>query len=804
MAILGFGSGMAITSQADGARTVLPARSIAATAACVKGTDRPQPVPLVPTNRMTAHDATRTRRAFARDCLWLAAIWAALFLPFLTGRRLIDFDSVEAFYPAAFFNAQSLRTGEWPWWNPLIYAGHPQVADPQGLVFSPLLSLLMLLPEHPSVVWFDGCVLVHLLVGGIGMLAFTQRFRLPPAAALLGAMVFVFGGAASARLQHTPIVLAYGFAPWVLLFCTCLVEHASLAGAVGLGLAAGAMLTHPVQATYLLLLVAAGFGATNLARRWQRLRATEALRLLAFVALAAVVALLVAGPQLAATLAFLPLSTRVPFAFDEVAANGLAPRVLATMLWPNVDGVLDGAYTGSGDITESFLYFGTVPLVLVAGFGVAALRRPATRFATGFFAAVAAAGLAYALGGRTPLFGAAFHHLPGVDLFRRPSDAAFVFNLGIAVCAACAAGAALRLADDGRLRRIGIAALGTIATWHVAIGALELLHQRPFVAILAVGAAALVAALLLRRAPGSRYAPALAAALVLLSLADYRVFNVPSRLNAKSADHRRWLEDGDSLVAAIRAEPTAPGALPARIEPIAAGGFWAQGGVFHRLYSTQGYNPMRVRSYDHYFGAAESGNVARRFTAALPTLGAPLFDVAGVRYVVTLATGAVLPAEGGKFEPLVGEAGVTLWRNRSAYPRLLTPSHANVVPPGTLAVAATFADIDFAATVLLFPDTATELPAAAAAAQRCRGLARISAPIYRNNSLAFDVVADAPAWVAVSDVAFPGWQAWAGVEPLPIWRANGPFRAVCVPVGAHRIRMEFSPLAFVRAALATR
>ena len=756
------------------------------------------------TDRLNSFDATRPCREFVVSCLWLVAIWVALFLPFLAGRRIIDFDSVEAFYPAAFFNAQSLRGGDWPWWNPFIYAGHPQVADPQGLVFSPLLSLLMLLPARPSVVWFDGCVLLHLLVGGIGVLALTRRFQLPPAASLLGAMVFIAGGAASARLQHTPIVLAYGFAPWVLLFCARLVQHPAPGATLGLGLATGAMLTHPVQATYLLLLAAAGFGLASLARGWRQIDAVATLRLLGCVVLAGAVALIVAGPQLAATLAFLPLSTRAPYTFDEVAANGVAPRVLATMLWPNVDGVLDGTYTGSGDVTESFLYFGTVALVVIGAFGAAALRWPATRFATGHFAAAAAAGLAYALGGHTPLFGAAFRHLPGIDLFRRPSDGAFVFNLGVSICVACAAGAALRGTDDGRLRRVGFATLGAVAAWHATIAGLEFLHQRPHAAILAVGGAALAAAALLRHAANGRTAPALAAALIVLSVADYRMFAVPSRLNAKSAGHRQLLERGDALVARLRAAPTVPDGLPERFEPIQAGGFWAQGGVFHQIYSTQGYNPMRVRSYDRYFGAAESGNVARPFTATLPALDAPLFDLAGVRHVVGPAGSPALASRAGRFEPLVTAAGLTLWRNPGAYARLLAPTRAQVVTPGEPATAATFAGVDFSATVLLFPETSAQLPAAVTAAQRCRATARVSAVTYRNNALSFDVRADGPAWVAVSDVAFPGWRAWADDEPMTIWRANGPFRAVCVPAGAHRIRMDFSPLEFVGATLGAR
>src|SRR4051812_5212614 len=61
----------------------------------------------------------------------LPAIWGIVFLQFLTGHRVIAYDSIEAYYPLAFFDAQSLRHGEWPWWNPYLYSGYPHVGDPQ-------------------------------------------------------------------------------------------------------------------------------------------------------------------------------------------------------------------------------------------------------------------------------------------------------------------------------------------------------------------------------------------------------------------------------------------------------------------------------------------------------------------------------------------------------------------------------------------------------------------------------------------------------------------------------------------------
>ena len=45
-----------------------------------------------------------------------------------------------------------------------------------------------------------------------------------------------------------------------------------------------------------------------------------------------------------------------------------------------------------------------------------------------FFTVAAAALLVYALGRYTPAFGLLFWHLPGVDLFRRPADATFLYR----------------------------------------------------------------------------------------------------------------------------------------------------------------------------------------------------------------------------------------------------------------------------------------------------------------------------------------------------------------------------------------
>ncbi|HXO99045.1 MAG TPA: hypothetical protein VN813_01020, partial [Luteibacter sp.] len=59
------------------------------------------------------------------------------------------------------------------------------------------------------------------------------------------------------------------------------------------------------------------------------------------------------------------------------------------------------------------------------------------------------------------------------------------------------------------------------------------------------------------------------------------------------------------------------------------------------------------------------------------------------------------------------------------------------------------------------------------------------------------VKAAAAGWIAMGDLDYPGWVADIDGAPIPIHRANGMFRAVCVPAGDHRLSFTFDPWALV-------
>ena len=82
-------------------------------------------------------DGPETLRAFTLVLLFAAA--AAAVWP-LAG-SVVPWDSKNHFYPMLRYLGAALEHGELPLWNPYHFSGHPSVADPQALLFTPTMLL---------------------------------------------------------------------------------------------------------------------------------------------------------------------------------------------------------------------------------------------------------------------------------------------------------------------------------------------------------------------------------------------------------------------------------------------------------------------------------------------------------------------------------------------------------------------------------------------------------------------------------------------------------------------------------------
>ena len=139
---------------------------------------------------------------------------------------VVPWDAKNQFYAFFRFLASSFHEGYAPFWNPFHYGGHPSVADPQSLLFAPAFVLWALIDPTPSIRTFDLIVYAHLLVGGLSVGILGWRAGWPVSASLLAALVFMFGGPASGRLQHTGIILIYALFPLALLLLLVALQSA--------------------------------------------------------------------------------------------------------------------------------------------------------------------------------------------------------------------------------------------------------------------------------------------------------------------------------------------------------------------------------------------------------------------------------------------------------------------------------------------------------------------------------------------------------------------------------------------------
>src|SRR5262249_52381804 len=237
------------------------------------------------------------------------------------------------------FLASSIHAGVSPFWNPYHYGGHPSVADPQSLVFAPLFVLWALFDPTPSLRAFDLIVFAHLLIGGLAMAAIGWRAAWPLPAIVLAAVLFMFGGAAAGRLQHTGLIITYALFPPALLLLQLAFERRSLVCAIGFGVVASVLALGRNQVSLLIcfVLVAIFVGEVVIAERPLRyLRARAAV----LITIAVVGFALCAVPFLL-TMQFAELSNRPSLTLEIALKGSLYPAHLAQLMVANVYGVQD-------------------------------------------------------------------------------------------------------------------------------------------------------------------------------------------------------------------------------------------------------------------------------------------------------------------------------------------------------------------------------------------------------------------------------------------------------------------------------
>jgi hypothetical protein len=708
-------------------------------------------------------------------------------------------DLVSFLFPTYRFAATSLAAGAWPLWNPSLYGGAPHVGDIQaGLLYPPNFILFLLKPDFPysALQWLS---MAHIWFAGAGLYLYLARgAHLRRVAALAGALVFMFSDAFFVHFGNLNFNAVMSWLPWVFWaytansrhtddpatqrpllarYSSLIAHHASGAVIAGLLLAVATLAGH-IQATLFIGLALIIYSALRLwLHREDPLLRQRAIAALISLCTCLLVTFLFTAPILLPGLELAARTARVNWNYQQTAGYSLSPAQWIGWLIPGFFGRGPQFHWGLWPRVEAG-YLGILPLIL-AGLAVT-LRRDRR---TWLWFGMAAASFVLALGVYALPHGW-LTLLPGFGQLRAPARLVLVTGFAIAILAAIGLDAALRPFDErGRAafaRAWRLVGGATAAGWAIAVPltnqALLLTQDREpaiishvSVALIAVvSAAGLLSASFLwltaRRGEWARSITLgwLAAGLILLDVASLAAYQDLGDRDPSLGYHQ------PAISAFLKQQPG-----PFRIDTkTGIEREWQQNtALLDGLEDVGGVaNPLLLADAGRYWD-----NLGSRST--------PLYDLLNVRYVIVRKDA---PLDWSKFVlAFSGDEKLNVYENKNVLPRAFLVPQVQVVGDHEAAWSAIHAP-GFDPRVTAIVEGASD--------QQVGGQGQVSDLQTAPNRLSMQVSADAPAFLLVSQMWYPGWQVWLDGRPhAAAVLTDYTFQGVFLPAGTHQVELRFEP-----------
>ncbi|MEQ1651893.1 MAG: hypothetical protein ABL897_05340 [Hyphomicrobium sp.] len=746
----------------------------------------------------------REQGSQAMALVFLAAAWAVLAWPWLSGAVTVPWDAKAQFLPQLQFLASSFSKGESPFWAPYAFSGLPQIADPQALIFSPPFLLLAAVNPAPTAWAADVTLYAILLVSAAAMFIWLAEKGWHSAAALLSAIAFAFGAAMAWRIQHVGQVMSLAYLPVTLLCLDRAVTRGSWRYGIAAGIA-GALLVLGrdqvalISVYFLITYVIAG--VVTATHRGDALRRSRTP-----LSVALVTGLLVVAIPVALTALVAADSNRPSIDLEGAGRGSLHPALFLSLLAHDVFGAVGrgaeywGPPSGRWSDTGLYLaqnmgqmYLGVLPAALLIWGAVTGLlwRKGARLFTTALVLCIF-----YGLGWYTPIFSLFHAAVPGVDLYRRPADAVFAIGFFASALAGFSLNEILS-APAPRLNRLQYGALATIplfafATMVALAYQMDMLDQA-WVPI-ALPAAAFAAAAAMLYTMSGRPMPPMSAVLAIAAFmtADLAYATAPGGATGLPPENYDVLDPAtkNATIGLLKQKTAAASSETRRdrVELVGFGFHWPNASLTHSLENTLGYNPLRLGTYTRATGAGDAAGLPEQkgFAPLFPSYRSRMADLLGLRYI---ATSVPIDQLDKKLKPgdvlfVAKTADGFIYENPRALPR------AMFVPQSVRG------NFDAMLRSGVWPDAAPEdavvLEEDATGNGRQPGTARITA--YHNTRVTLESDSPDGGFVVLNDIWQPWWFATLNDQAVPLLKANVLFRAVAVPPGRHTITFSFEPL----------
>ena len=652
-----------------------------------------------------------------------------------------------------------------------------------------------------------------MLAGGLAIVGLGHRRGWPAVASFMSAVVFMLGGSASSRLNHSGIILCYGLFPLALLMLEIALARRSRLHALGFALVTSMIVLGRNQVALMLCLVLLVLAAREVALARPQLGFLR--DRLPLMLMAALVILAITAAPILLTLQLAALSNRPVISLGDALGASLYPANLATLFAPNIFGSHAPSFTywgphfsnlpevGETDDSFNYLFIGAAPSLILIWLGLAGAG--VARKGCRTLALILLLATLFSLGRYTPLFPFVFEYVPGFKFFRRPIDGTFVMLIAMALLSGQLLADYLK--QGAPQIRPGILAIVLACLLSVLVAACHLSSRsgHGFDAAHAAACSAaiaipLMAALALLRSRPRREQVALL--ITVVASAELLHWNAASRLNSEHRRHYEILEaasasDAEALQLLTRelSRRHREGARP-RVEVVGLDGPWQNLAMLHKFEATNGYNPLRIGLYDRLIAPGESSWVAksRRFPATFNDYNCALARALGLEYLVL---GRPIEELGHttfrlRHELLLAGPKVWIYRIPDAMPRVAFSSRIEVADADAVTTSGELRHPPSTDRVVIDDET---LPPSGIVWMRAAGEgSKTHITSWRPGRVEIALEAAQAGVLVLHDTYFPGWVAELNGQRVPILRADVLFRAVEARAGRHSIVFRFDPL----------
>jgi len=688
----------------------------------------------------------------------------------------LQWDGIGQFYPWRTFEAQTIRSGYLPLWNPHQFCGTPFLANAQSGVFYPFNALFAILPVSMA---FGVSAWLHLSLTGWFTYLFLRRgVGCSRSGALLGSIVWQLSNWQVSWLALPTFLCVSTWIPLALLAVISTVRKPSPARACLLGACLGMMLVagHFQIAVYGFLLVTAyalyclinrrtnADAPENALQSEARVRSSQ-LAMAAILAIA--VTVMIGLAQLLPSVELSRVSHRAQATVnwqtyqDYITLTAPPPFHLLSLLQPDFFGnPTNGTYWGVTNYAENACYVGILGLLLAIAGILAWKALPQSRF----FTVAAVLALLIAVG--TPINTLLYFGIPGFASTGSPARILVIWSFCAATLAAIGFDRIRSIDPKQAARTLGIALVAILI-----LGAAGLANLTSWVgAHLPPGSLAMI----LNQDANLWRLPVALIFLGFLLFGAYTQGKASLRIVTVTMSA---IIAVDLLMAGIGYNPTSPAADVYPVTPAVAflqqhahdgrvmpvNQHWSidaahppkavlppNAATDYGLYDIEGYDSLFPKQYMDFASRIngdgkspapqENGNMV--FTRGY---GTDLARSAGARYVVALGG---LPAVPEGFNEVVTDGPVMVYEDSKALPRV----------SGEANTALTWTE---------------------------NGPSRLSVQTNGGENE-----------VTVRDQWYPGWQASIDGQPLAVSAGPDIFRTVKLPPGSQkpaRVELTFAP-----------